>query len=444
VSTAAHRRPEDVHRDAPPGVLPPGRTDSIADVPERLRLLLTLLAAQVCGSAGQSLSLAVGSIVAADITGSNTWTGLPVAVGALGGALASVPLSRAMGRHGRRPGLAAGYALAVLGCGLGMAGVVARSFALLLVGMTLFGVGNAANLLARFAAADVAGPSGRGRAIGLVVGGGTLGSIVGPNLLDPAERLGALLGVWGPASAFLIGIGAFGLAALLTEALLRPDPLAIARRLGEGAAAVPDPAARRSVRAILARPRVRIAFGALMTAQLVMIGTTSTAAVYLHGHGHHTGTIGVAVSLHLAGMFAASPLTGWLCDRVGRLAIILAGGVVLLGAVGLAAAAPGSDGVLVSAALFLNGLGWNFAFVAGSALLTDALAPDERPTMQGFGDLASGLMGALGSTGGGIILQAWGFVALNAVGALLLLGPLAAIWLRRGLLTAESARPARA
>jgi MFS family permease len=407
--------------------------DWVADVPERPRLLLTLLAAQVCGSAGQSLSLAVGSIVAADITGSNTWTGLPVAVGALGGALASVPLSRAMGRYGRRPGLAIGYALAVLGCGLGMGGVLARSFVLLLVGMTLFGIGNAANLLARFAAADVAGPSGRGRAIGLVVGGGTLGSVVGPNLLDPAER--------GPASAFLIGIGAFGLAALLTEVLLRPDPLVIARRLGEGPGPDPSIAARCSVRAILARPRVRIAFGALMTAQLVMIGTTSTAAVYLHGHGHHTGTIGIAVSLHLAGMFAASPLTGWLCDRVGRLAIILAGGVVLLGAVGLAAAAPGSDGMLVSSALFLNGLGWNFAFVAGSALLTDALAPEERPTMQGFGDLASGLMGALGSTGGGVILQVWGFVALNAVGALLLLGPLAAVWLRRATLSGEPTRP---
>src|SRR3712207_4089540 len=95
----------------------------------------TLLAAQVCGSTGHSIGLAVGSIVAADITGSNTWSGLPVAVGALGAALASLPLARAMGRVGRRPGLALGYGLAVLGSGIGMVGVLTRSFPLLLVGM---------------------------------------------------------------------------------------------------------------------------------------------------------------------------------------------------------------------------------------------------------------------------------------------------------------------
>ena len=412
---------------------------AVTPPPERTRLLGTLLWAQIFGSTGHSLSLAVGSIVAADITGSNTWSGLPVATGALGAALASVPLSRLMGRFGRRPGLTLGYGLAVLGSGLAMAGVVARSFPLLLLGMALFGIGNTSNLLARFAAADVSHADQRGRAIGLIVGGGTVGSIVGPNLVAPAARVGDLLGVSGPASAFIISIGGFGLAAVLTELLLRPDPLAVARRIGEATAPNPSSAPRgvpdlRAVRQILARPRVRIAFGALMTSQLVMIGTTSTAAVYLHDHGHRVDMIGMAVALHLAGMYAASPFTGWLCDRVGRLAVILTGGLLLIGAVVFAALAPGSDGLLVAAALFMNGLGWNFGFVAGSALLTDALAPEERTTMQGFGDLATGLMGALGSTFGGVILQSWGFVVLNAAGAALILGPLATVWLHRSTL----------
>ena len=100
----------------------------------RSRLIMTLLAAQVCGSTGHTLTLAVGSIVAADLTGDNTLSGVPVAVGALGGALASVPLSRLMGRFGRRPGLALGYLLAVLGSVLSMVGVIDRSFPLFLVG----------------------------------------------------------------------------------------------------------------------------------------------------------------------------------------------------------------------------------------------------------------------------------------------------------------------
>ena len=421
---------------AAPAALPPP--------PERARLLGTLLWAQVLGTTGHSLSLAVGSIVAADITGSNTWSGLPVATAALGAALASLPLSRLMGRFGRRPGLALGYGLAVLGSALSLTGVVARDFPLLLFGMVLFGIGNSSNLLARFAAADVSTADQRGRAIGLIVGGGTIGSILGPILVAPAARVGDALGIAEPASAFLIGIGGFGLAGLLTLALLRPDPLTVARRLGGDAAgdlagAVgPAGPARGSTGAslgsILRRSRVRIAFGALMTSQLVMIGTTSTAAVYLHGYGHQAGVIGLAVSLHLAGMYAASPVTGWLCDRVGRLAMILSGGLLLIGAVIFAGIAPGTDGILVSAALFLNGLGWNFGFVAGSALLTDALAPEERTTMQGFGDLATGLMGALGSTLGGMVLGVWGFPILNAIGAALVLGPLATVWLHRATL----------
>ena len=136
-------------------------------------------------------------------------------------------------------------------------------------------------------------------------------------------------------------------------------------------------------------------------------------------------------SFHLAGMYVTSPLSGWLCDRFGRLLMIGAGAVILILAVMVAGLAPGTDRVLVILALFLNGVGWNLAFVAGSALLTDALTPAERPSIQGFADLFMGLMGALGSAAGGMILGVWGFAILNAVGGALALGPLAATLLRR-------------
>jgi MFS family permease len=102
-----------------------------------------------------------------------------------------------------------------------------------------------------------------------------------------------------------------------------------------------------------------------------------------------------------------------------------------LAAVGLAGLAPGVAAVPVILALFLNGVGWNLAFVAGSALLTDALAPAERAAVQGFADLLMGLMGAIGSAAGGMILGLWGFAILNAVGAALALGPLAVTLRRR-------------
>ena len=396
-----------------------------ATVPRRGLLLATLFAAQVGGSTGHSIGMAVGGIMAASITGTNAWVGLPVAVGALGAALASWPLSQLMGRFGRRPGLALGYGLAVVGAVLGMAGVLASSFLLFLVGMTLFGVSNTSNLLARYAAADITPATQRGRAMGLIVWGSTIGSILGPNLMTPAVHAGALLGLSPVGSAFLISVGGYGLSALLVQVLLRPDPLAIARRLEAAVAAGAPADSARRLGAILREPRVRIAFGSLMAGQLVMIGTTSTSPVYLHDHGHHVGTIGLAVAMHLGGMYVASPLSGWLADRFGRGVMIALGGLLLLVAMAVAGLVPSSDGALVMLGLFLNGVGWNFAFVAASVLLTDVLSPGERTSIQGLADLVMGLLGAFGSAAGGFILGTLGFGALNALGCAVIVAGLA-------------------
>ena len=402
--------------------------------------MATLFAAQICGSTGFSMSMAVGAIMAAAITGTNTWSGLPVAIGSLGTALASYPLSRLMARFGRRPGLTVGYSLAVAGAALGMVGVVHQSFAVFLAGMALFGTAQTSNLLARYAAADVSPGAQRGRAMGLIVWGSTVGSIIGPMLMAPAIRIGALVGVSSVASAFLISVAGYAVAAGLVQAFLRPDPLAIARRL-EPSTPARSGERGRAAGAILREPRVIVAYGTLMVSQLVMIGTTSTSPLYLHDHGHAVGTIGLAVSMHLSGMYVASPLSGWLCDRFGRLPMIGAGGVVLLAALALAGLAPGRAGAVVIAGLFLNGVGWNLAFVSASALLTDALSPHERASIQGLADLVMGLMGAVGSALGGVVLGAWGFGMLNALGAALLIVPLAASWLQRQALAARAAQP---
>ena len=420
-------------------------TASSARIPSRARLMTTLFVAQVCGSTGHSMSLAVGSILAASLTGTNTWSGLPVSVGALGTALASWPLARFMGRAGRRPGLTLGYGLAVAGAVIGMLGVMMGSFAVMLVGMAFFGIGNTSNLLARYAAADITAPAGRGKAMGIIVWGSAAGSMIGPMLMDPALRVGAALGIASTASAFLVSVAGYSVAALLNAALLRPDPLAIARELEGQPSAAREAASRpvdrvRTFGELLGDLRVQIALTTLMVSQFVMIATTSTSPVYLHDQGHRVGVIGIAVALHLAGMYVSSPLSGWLSDRFGRLPMIGLGALVLIAAVMLAGLAPGTNGPLVILGLFVNGIGWNLAFVAGSALLTDALAPAERASIQGLADLFMGLMGALGSAVGGMILGLWGFAILNAVGAILTFGPLAVTLLRRPALATASAR----
>jgi MFS family permease len=258
--------------------------------------------------------------------------------------------------------------------------------------------------------------------------------------MTPAIGVGAALGLSSVASAFLISVTGYAVAALLVQVLLRPDPLAIARRLEPTIQHRTDDRSR-ATGVILREPRVFVAYGTLMVSQLVMIGTTSTSPLYLHDHGHAVGTIGLAVSLHLGGMYVASPLSGWLCDRFGRLPMIGAGGVVLLAALALAGLAPGRASGAVIAGLFLNGVGWNLAFVSASALLTDALSPQERASIQGLADLVMGLMGAVGSALGGVVLGGWGFGMLNALGAALLVVPLAASWLQREALAARAAEP---
>ena len=237
--------------------------------------------------------------------------------------------------------------------------------------------------------------------MGLIVWGSTIGSVVGPNLMAPALRVGAHLSLSPEASAFLISVGGYALAALLVQVFLRPDPLTLARQLQTIAAGGPIGRAR-SLGAILGDLRVQIALATLTISQFVMISTTSTSPVYLHDQGHGVQTIGLAVSFHLGGMYVASPLSGWLCDRFGRLVMIGVGALVLIAAVLMAGLAPGSDHALIMLGLFLNGVGWNFAFVAGSALLTDALSTAERASIQGLADLV------MGSVGGKVVRTAPG------------------------------------
>jgi len=293
-------------------------------------------------------------------------------------------------------------------------------------------------MLARYAAADISVGPQRGRAMGLIVWGSAIGSMIGPNLMDAAVGVGARVGVAPVASPFLISLAGYSIAAVLTYGLLRPDPLAIARAHELAAMAPAVAAPRPPVADVIREPRVALAFVTLMVGQLVMIGTTSTSTLYLHDQGHPVGTIGIAASLHLAGMYVSSPLSGWLCDRFGRLPMIGVGGTILMLACALAGLVPGHAGGLVIAGLFLNGIGWNLAFVSASALLTDALSPDDRTSLQGLADLCMGAMGFVGSALGGVVLGRWGFGMLNAVGAAVLILPLAASSMRRAAAAARA------
>ncbi|MGL5852381.1 MAG: MFS transporter, partial [Phycicoccus sp.] len=159
------------------------------------RVVGTLVVSQMLGGIGLSSGVAVGALLAEEVSGSATWAGLGSTFQVLGSALIAIPMARVMAARGRRPGLVLGYALAGVGAiGLILSGVVG-SFALLLLASVLFGGATASNSQSRFAAADLAHPAHRGRDLGLVVWATTVGSVLGPNLVGPAEPVADALGL---------------------------------------------------------------------------------------------------------------------------------------------------------------------------------------------------------------------------------------------------------
>jgi MFS family permease len=382
---------------------------------------------------GVTVGITVGGLLAREVAGTDSASGLGQTAGVLGSAVIAVPLARISDRAGRRAGLAAGYAVAVVGAVVAVFAAAASSLPLLMVGLFAFGAATACGLQARYAAADLAVPERRGRDLSLVVWATTVGSVLGPNLAGPGADLGRSLGLPALGGAFAVSAVVFGVVALGLLLLLRPDPLLLARRLGGGVVGVRRRGATgAAVRAVWASPEGRLGLTAVVVSHAVMVGVMVMTPVHMGHAGGAEGTtlriIGLVISVHVAGMYLFSPLVGWLADRAGRRATVAVGGGLLLAAAALAGTAPPGAAVQLGAGLLLLGLGWSCGLIAGSTLVTESVAVDVRPTAQGGSDLLMGLGAALAGVIGGPLLAIGGFGLVSAVSAALVL-PLAVVWL---------------
>jgi MFS family permease len=381
----------------------------------RARLTGTLFGAVALGSTSLYAAFTVAPLVAAELTGSDAWSGVPGACGIVGTALASFVLSRVMARHGRRPGLLLGWVVGVAGALTAVAGIAGNAFGLALAGMFLIGVGHASNQLSRFAAADMHPAERRAFVLGWVVWAATIGAALGPGLLRVVAPLAEGLGLPPLASGFLVAL-LFYVAALATAATLSPDPSDLGRdaaRVGEGERGTRGPRL----------PTVRLALGALAAAQVAMTLVMTMTPLHLRDAGHGLGAVGAVMSAHFIGMFAFAPAMGRVTDRIGHAPTILVGSALLLVASGVAAIAPGSSGGALGVALFVLGLGWSCAFVAGSALLTQGLTYAARTRVQGGVDAVVWSLSALGSLASGVIVESVGFAWLCAVGSAIAVVP---------------------
>lgn len=397
----------------------------------RRRLIITLFTTQSLFSAAQIVSFAVLPIVAVQIAGTDSAAGLPSTVTLLGRAAAAYPVGWLMDRLGRRFGLSIGFLLAA-------GGWVFSAFALgwgsllgFLLGTLFSGMGRGIGEQARFAAAEVEEPARRAKAIGLIVFAGTVGAVAGPLLLSPSERWAIRYGFDPASGPFIAGAILAYLAFMLNLVFLRPDPMLVGRAIetAQPGHALPTGPGR-TVREIFMDWSVRLALLSMVVGQLVMTTIMVITPLYMKKRGFDTDAISWVLMAHTLGMFGLASVTGRLIDRTGQVTMIGAGSIVLIAS---AVVAPLATNVpILALALFLLGLGWNFCFIAGSSLLSNALQPQERGRVQGASETLISLASGVGSLSTGSLFAVGGMLGISLSGlafALLLLA--ATFWIAR-------------
>lgn len=394
----------------------PEATDSIEVLQRRTIGVLRL--AQVPGQAAVAGVVAVVTLMAGDLLGSDRWAGTGSAAFTIGSALMAVPLAAYMRRHGRRPGLIGAFMLGSVGALVAGTGGQAGWFWLFAVGMAAFGGAQAATLQGRYVAADLAPEHGKARAIAGVVWAGTLGAVFGPVLTPWEKRLGRWVGLdelVGPfvfASVFLL------LAAFTVHRLLRPDPLLVSGQLNPHAPYVnPFRQVGIAARTIRRHRLAMLGLLAMVISQTAMVAVMTMTPPHMRDHDHGDLSAFV-IAVHIGGMYGFAPLVGRFVQRIGQVPATMVGAVVL-GSGTVVTVVAGYVPGLVFGGLFLLGLGWNVGLIAGSSLLTEAVPANERVEVQGTADLTMSFCGGMAAFSSGFVKQAWGFHLLANAATLL-------------------------
>ena len=370
---------------------------SLSDV---RRIRRALIAGQVLAGIGLGSAVSVGSLLAAHIAGGDSAAGLAATMSTLGSAVAAIPLARVAMRRGRRLALTMGASIAILGGSLIIVAGGLMSLPLVLLGLLGLGVGGAVNLQARFAVTDYSSAENRGRDLSMVVWATTIGAIVGPNLNGLGVIIGDALGMPELTGPFIFTVAAQLAAASMYWWGIGPNvPIVTVTKTAATTAAK------------LSRA-VPFAIAVIGLGHATMVAVMAMTPVHLVHEGATVGEASFVISLHVAGMYAMSPVFGILSDKIGRVPVLILGQVVLAISLALTAFFP-MDHTMVTIGLILLGLGWSANTVAGSALIGELSQGPKRLTIQGRSDAAMSASGALAGVLAGPAVMALGYSGLS-------------------------------
>jgi MFS family permease len=378
------------------------------------KTIRTLTFGQVLSGFGLGSTLSIGALLAADLSGSEAWSGSAATFSTLGAAVWAIPLARLAFKRGRRVALASGAALAITGAALVITAAGIRFFPLLLIALFMMGAGSAVGLQARFAATDLPDQGKSGRDLSLVVWATTFGAVIGPNLFGPGEVLGNALGLPPMTGPFMITIAAQLAASSVFFFGLKPDPLKVSQEIAPKGGAKPKVSLKTAFDTLRTYPKAAYAIVSIALSHMVMVSVMSMTPVHMKHDGATLAIVGFVISVHIAGMYAFSPIFGWLADKLGQIQTVIFGQLVYIASLFVSATA-GHDHNQTTLGLFLLGLGWSASTVGGSALLTSTLPREQKTNVQGLSDSSMQLSGAFGGAIAGTILAAVAFAGLNYV-----------------------------
>jgi MFS family permease len=384
------------------------------------RNVAVLATCQMLYNSGRSLLVATSPLIAYEIADNKALSTVPITLAIVGTAAATIPAAMLMRRIGRGYGFATGSLIGVLGGLACLYGLYTQEFLTFCAGALLFGFFSGFAHLYRFAAADVAAPAFKSKAISLVLTGGLVAAFVGPEM----AKLGQFMfdGIEFFAS-YMFMTGVTVLSGIVVMAVDIP-------KLSPEEAKAPG----RPIREIMRQPVFIVATLCAVVAQAVMnLLMTSTPLAMLHAQ-HIFADTALVIEWHIFFMYAPGFFTGSLINRFGAVTMICIG--IAIQTVSVAVALSGTEVFDFWLAMALLGLGWNYAFTAGTNLLTEVYTPSERAKTQAANNFIIFTVVAGGSLSSGSLMHylGWDWVNIGAM-PLLFISFLAALWLayrRRG------------
>ena len=388
----------------------------------RKNTLRTLSIAQIISGLGVAGAVPAGALLVLEISGSEPLAGLAQTFSVLGSALMAIPLANLTQRGGRRTALATGYSIGALGGIVTVVGGTARNFPLIFLGILLVGAASAASYQSRFAATDLAEERHRGRDLSYVVWAGTVGSVLGPNLVGLTSSMAQSIGLPRLTGPYLVAGVMLVIGALVIFIFLRPDPYLFSRIEAKISTTARKGSTRLALKTIRESKTASLALLAIVVGHIVMGSIMVMTPIYMHRHQDSLSIIGLVISVHIAGMYAFSPVMGWLSDKFGPPKVILLGVLILVAAATIAGTAPMNGAGILGAGLFLLGLGWSATLVAGSTLLAKSVPIELRPSVQGTSDLMMNGVGALAGALSGLVIAFGSYGLLCALAVVPVLG----------------------